>query len=240
MASDLTKIKNKSLAGSDLSTASFLLANLSGVNLTDVILEGTNFLKTDLSGVDFTVTSTNHGIIFIDANLSNSNFDGVTLSPAQVFTQYFENTRAKIEGGTFHELEFLIKLYGGGGFVEGVGFIGFDNIDVISTEISGNDLVVKFVFFNNFARANLENANFKNADLLLVNFHSANLTNADLSGADLRSALLNHADLSNANLQGADLSGADLSGADLSGADLSGAVYDQYTILKCVGHPICV
>jgi uncharacterized protein YjbI with pentapeptide repeats len=227
-----------------LSTASFLLANLSGVNLTDVILEGTNFWKTDLSGVDFTVTSTNHGIIFIDANLSNSNFEGVTLSPTQVFTIHSENARAKIEGVTYHPLEFMIKLLGNG-YVEDVGYIGLDNIDIISTEISGNDLVVKFVFFNNFARANLENANFKNADLLLVNFHSANLTNADLSGADLRNALLNHADLSNANLQGADLSGADLSGADLSGADLSsaalsGVVYDQYTILKCVGHPICV
>ena len=138
------------------------------------------------------------------------------------------------EGVTYHPLEFMIKLLGNG-YVEDVGYIGLDNIDIISTEISGNDLVVKFVFFNNFARANLENANFKNADLLLVNFHSANLTNADLSGADLRNALLNHADLSNANLQG-----ADLSGADLSGANLSDVIYDQYTILKCVGHPICV
>jgi len=145
-----------------------------------------------------------------------------------------------IEGGTYHPLELMIELYGYSGFVEGVGFIGYDNIDIISTEQRGNDLVVKFVFFNNFAHANLENANFKNAGLWFVNFNSANLTNADLSGADLRKSSLNNADLSNANLQGVDLSGADLSGADLSGANLSDVIYDQNTILKCVNHDICV
>jgi len=66
-----------------------------------------------------------------------------------------------------------------------VGYIGFDNIHIISTEVRGDDLVVQFVFFNNFAHANLENANFKNAGLRFVGFNSANLTNADLSGADL-------------------------------------------------------
>ena len=41
----LTKIKNKSLTGSNLFKTSFLLANLSGVNLSNVILDGTNFLQ---------------------------------------------------------------------------------------------------------------------------------------------------------------------------------------------------
>jgi len=184
MASDLTEIK--SMAGSDLSNTSFLLANLSGVNLTDVILEETNFWKADLSGVDFTVTSKTpyRGIIFQEANLSNSNFEGVTLSPAQVFIQDFENARDKIEGGTYHPLELMIELYGRG-YVEDVGYIGLDNIHIISTEQPGNDLVVKFVFFNNFYNANLENANFKNTELWYANFHLANLTNADLSGAYL-------------------------------------------------------
>jgi uncharacterized protein YjbI with pentapeptide repeats len=191
--------------------------------------------------VDFTVTSKApyHGTLFREANLSNSNFEGVTLSPAQVFTHNFENARDKIGGGTYHPLELMIKLYGRG-YVEDVGYIGLNNIHIISTEQSGNDLVLKFVFFINFYNANLENANFQNADLWHVGFASANLTNADLSGADLSKALLNNANLSNANLQGADLSGADLSGADLSGADLSGAIYDQNTILKCVNHDICI
>ena len=176
--------------------------------------------------MDFTVTSKKsyHGTIFKEANLSNSNFEGVPLSPGQFFTSDFENARAKIEGGAFDDLSLLLALFGSG-YVNGVGFIGFDNIDVISTEVRGNDLALKFAFFNNFAHANLENANFKNAGLMFVHFNSANLTNADLSGADL---------------SGVDLSGADLSGADLSGANLSDVIYDQYTILKCVDHPICV
>ena len=112
MASDLTEIK--SMAGADLSNTSFLLANLSGVNLTDVILDGTNFSKTDLSDVDFTVTAKKsyHGTIFKEANLSNSNFEGITLSPAQVFTSDFANARDKIEGGTYHSLELIVELYG--------------------------------------------------------------------------------------------------------------------------------
>ena len=191
--------------------------------------------------MDFTVTSKTpyHGTIFREANLSNSNFEGDSLSPAQVFIQNFENARDEIEGRTYHPLELMVKLYGKG-YVEGIGYIGHNNIHIISTEQPGNDLVVKFVFFNNFYNANLENANFKNAGLWLVDFYSANLTNADLSGADLRKSLLSNADLSNANLQGVDLSGANLSGADLSGANLSDIIYDQYTILKCVNHDICV
>ena len=37
---DLTKIKNKSIAGADLSDSTFAHSNLSGVNLSDVILKG--------------------------------------------------------------------------------------------------------------------------------------------------------------------------------------------------------
>jgi len=122
------KIKNKSLVGADLTDTSFAYANLSGVNLTDVILKGTNFWKADLSGVDFTVTSKApyHGTVFQEAILPNSNFEGVNLSPAQVFVGDFVNARDKIEGGTYHPLELMLELYGGSGFVEGVGFIGFN------------------------------------------------------------------------------------------------------------------
>ena len=174
-----------------------------------------------------------HGTVFKEANLSNSNFEGVNLSPAQFFIQKIENAGDQI-GGAYHPLELMMTLYGRG-YVEDVGYIGLNNIHVISTEQPGNDLIVKFVFFNNFYNANLENANFQNADLWHVGFALANLTNANLSGADLSKALLNNANLSNANLQG-----ADLSGADLSGADLSDAIYDQNSILKCVNHDICV
>ena len=107
---------------------------------------------------------------------------------------------------------------------------GYDNVHIVSKEVIGNDLIVSYVLFNNFNNANLENVNFKNAILWLVNFNSANLANADLSGADLTKALLKNTNLT----------AADLSGANLTAADLSGVVYDDSTILTCVGHPICV
>ena len=79
---DFTQIKNKSLAGANLVNTSLAYANLSGVNLDNAILIGTNLHRADLSGVDFTVTgSLTDGLSFIEANLPNSNFEGVNLSP---------------------------------------------------------------------------------------------------------------------------------------------------------------
>jgi len=228
---DFTKIKNKSLAGADLSEASFAHSNLSGVNLSDTIIIGTNFWKADLSGQDFTVTDViADGIIFIEAILPNSNFEGVDLSPKEMYFKVFEN---KASFANLSDTDLNVVLFG-----------KHNTLLIVSKEVSGNDLAVDFIFFNSFANANLENANFKNAKLWNTDFYSANLTNADLSGADLRKAFLGNADLSNANLQGVDISGADLSGANLSGANLSGAnlqgaYIDESTILKCKNHPIC-
>ena len=208
---DFTKIKNKSLAGADFNGTSFAHSNLSGINLSGVILHTTNFWKADLSGVDFTVTDViTDGLTFIEANLSNSNFDGVNLSPKEPYFQVFQN-KAHLKNLP-HDL--LVK-----------NLINSEHkILIISTEVRGNDLAINYVFFNTFAFANLENANFKNADLRHVNFYSTNLTNADLSGADLRKTFLFNADLSNVNL---------------SDADLTGAFINENTILKCLNHSIC-
>ena len=185
---DLTKIKNKSLAGSDLSRASFAWSNLSGVNLAGAILENANLSNANLLGVDFTVTDNiTDGLSFINANLSNSNFEGVDLSPKESYFNIFKN-KAHLNNLDFNLI--WEDLFSGLNFAS--------SMFIISTEVRGNDLAVDYVFFNNFAGANLENANFKNASLWNVSFNSANLTNADLSGADL----------SNANLDGAILDGA--------------------------------
>ena len=210
---DFTQIKNKSLAGSDLSLASFAHSNLSGVDISGAILHSTNFWKADLSGVDFTIADViTDGLSLIETNLSNSNFEGVNLSPKESYFHVFQNKaylgedEAMIYDDLFHP----------------------ERVRIISAEIRGNDLAVSYVYFNSFARADLENANFKNAILHNVNFWSANLTNADLSGADLRNAFLGGADLSNANLEGANLEGAILDNVILSN-----------TNLKCINHPIC-
>ena len=158
----------------------------------------------------------------MQANLTNSNFEGVNLSPPDFFTSTFKNKahlKQETVGG-YHSKDLVLELFD----------IGLDNIHILSTEVSGNDLAVNFVYFNNFSHANLENANFKNAGLWFVDFYSANLTNADLSGADLRNALLASANLSGANLQD----------ANLSGVDLSDVFIDENTNLNCKNHPICL
>jgi len=218
MKADLTKIKNKSLAGTDLTHASFLLSNLSGINISGATIAETNFSYAELSGLDFTVTSTPYyGTIFAFANLSNSNFESVNLSPQDMYTSTYENKAHLVN---LQGQEFVTSVYG----------VGYDNIRTISKEVIGNDLIVSYVIFNNFNNANLENVNFKNAGLAYANFFKANLTNADLSGADLRKSIL-----VNANLRG-----VDLTGADLTGANISGVIFDDNTIRNCVGNSICV
>ena len=213
---DLTKIKNKSLAGADLTDASFAYSNLSGVNMADVILNTINFWHTKLPGVDFTVADViDDGLLFVDSDLSNSNFEGVNLAPKLQYSNTFEN-KAYLIGdltqSSENELKIRNELFG----VD-------DNIPLLllifSAEVDGNDLTVNYGFRNNFGLANLENANFKNADLRFVDFYSASLVNADLSGADLTNAILLDADLEGAILDDAILSNANL---------------------KCINHPICL
>jgi uncharacterized protein YjbI with pentapeptide repeats len=208
---DFTKIKNKSLAGADLTYVSFAHSNLSGVDLSGTLLKAPNFWKTNLSGVDFTVVdSITAGSVFSDANLSNSNFEGVNLSPSEIFITVFEN---KAHLKNLHHNLIVNDLF------------STPYIFIISKQVLENDLLVKYFIYNSFANANLENANFKNAKLWHANFNQANLTNADLSGSDLRKAFLGGADLSNANL---------------FGANLDDAYTDENTILNCKNHPKCL
>jgi len=208
---DLTKIKNKSLAGTNLFGTSFALSNLSGIDLSGSMLTSTNFSSADLSDVDFTVADTiTDGLTFIESNLTNSNFEGLDLAPKVVHTYTFQN-KAHLQN--LDQTDLLVNLFG-----------EYNHILILSTTVNGNDLVVNYIYFNSFAVANLENANFKNTILWNADFYQANLRNADFSGADLREAFLGNADLSNANLDG---------------ANLTDAIIDEYTILACKNHPIC-
>ena len=209
------------LAGADLSHSSFAHSNLSGVNLDGTTLNAVNFNNADLSGQDFTVTdSITDGLAFIETNLSNSNFEGVDLSPKAIYKTVFENKAYLISGGQDIGLEPEVDF----DMVKVDLFGPFAPILLMDVKVSGNDLDVTYIFYNNFRDANLENANFKNAVLWIANFYSADLTNADLSGADLTKAFLGNADLTNANL---------------SGANLTGVILDENTNLNCKNHSIC-
>ena len=194
LAVDLTKIKNKSLVGTILERASFAHSNLSGVNLSGTTMKGTNFLDTNLTGVDFTVVKNlNYGNIFQDANLTNSNFEGIDLSPKHVFTKTFPD-KAELTNLNFDEMTREL-------------FPGIMPVHIISKKVVENDLELVFVLYHSFALADLKNANLKNTVLWFGLFYNSDLSNADLSGADLSRANLDGADLKNANLDGVTVDG---------------------------------
>jgi len=243
---DLTMIKNKSLAGADLSAASFAYSDLSGVNLYDVSLLQTNFAGTNLSGQDFTVVSNTqiYGVDFTYSNLSNANFEGMMIGfDDNVLKRVIEND-SQLENLPFDIMKDNL--------------FGTSRVLILSFEVFGNDLIIEYVFYNDFQYANLENTNFKNADLKVANFAHATLTNANLEGVDLRltyfnnanltnanltNANLTNANLTNANLTNANLTNANLTNANLDGADLQNVILDNVVLsnarLGCVNHPIC-
>ena len=231
---DFTNIKNKSLAGANMTAASFAHSNLSGIDLSDAIIQGINFWKADLSGQDFTVINPTHfnnpyatdigivcsGVLFLETNLSDSNFEGVNLSPKKEFSTVFRDIDIQLQD--VPPEVWMEKLFD-------CSKLQFLSIKILDLQVIGNDIFVDYIFWVAFTGANLENANFKNASLHHANFYKANLTNADLSGADLSFAILDNADLTN----------ADLTNAVLSGATVIDATVSDNTILKCIGHPIC-
>ena len=218
---DFAKIKNKSLAGAVLTGAALTHSNLSGVDMSDVIMNKVNFQFSDLSGQDFSVISDAQMLKmdFTMTNLSDSNFQGLEMSSESIFTKTFKD-KAHLRNLSY--TKFMETLY------ELKGISGLNTTLIISKEVSGNDLIIRYLHYNNFSDANLKNANFKNAILNHANFYSANLANANLSGADLRNTYFGFANLANANLEGANLANANLDGANLEGANL-----------KCINHSIC-
>ena len=193
MKSDFTKIKDKTLSGSDLSFASFTFADFSDIKISDSILFWANFYSADMSGVDFTENSVPiEGTIFQKTNLSNANFENVNISPVE-FKSYIFTDKANYNTKSLPEIRSLFN------------WANYNNIFILNWEPVGNDLDVTFVYFNNFSEANLENANLKNADLRFVNFSKTNLKNADLSGSDLTWTSFKDADLEGANLEGVKL-----------------------------------
>ena len=145
--------------------------------------------RADFIGQDFTVTDSNtDGLSVIETNLSNSNFEGVNLSPKAMYQTVLDNKAYLISGGTIETPEAGFDMIKEDLFPE------FTPILLMDVEVGGNDLAVTYLLYNNFRSANLENANFIPAVLWNANFYSADLTNADLSGADLSYAFPGNAD----------------------------------------------
>jgi len=191
---DLTNIKNKSLAGAILFATGFAYANLVGVDLSSAILGHNNANNVNLSGVDFTVISGGSliGVNFGGADLTNANFEGLSLYDSSVYSYQFSD-RADWADKSLTELTTeLVK-------------IEISQAVVVGKEVVGNDLRVFFKWYTDFKFADLQNVNFSNADLRNSNFFNADLTNANLSNSFLDGAVLKGAILDGAILDGASL-----------------------------------
>ena len=246
---DLTKIKNKSLAGANLIGTAIPYSNLSGINLDGSILGFLNWQNSNLSGVDFTVISNKfiEASVFWRANLSNTNFEGVIFYDKDEQGQ-MKHYEFKITNGAYLANKSLSEL---SGELRKVG--SFGNW-VTEKKVVGNDLLIKFIRYNDFENANLNNANLSNVDLTSAIFPQADFTNADLSNSILKGVNAWKANLNNANLSNVDLTSAFFPQADFTNADLSNAILSKTNldnailnnvilngaILNCVNHPICI
>ena len=117
------------------------------------------------------------GTLFPETDLSNSNFEGVSLFEDKVLGLLGKNMAHLVD----KPLPELVELITGLPPQQ-------NKLFPYQKQIDGNDLILHFIFVNNFSNANLQNVNFSNADLRLVSFQNANLSHANLSGADLTGA----------------------------------------------------
>ena len=205
---DLTNIKNKSLVNANLSFAGFAYTNLSGINLTGAILEQNNFHHATLSDIDFTVINGKfiRGTVFTHANLSNTNFEGINFYDPQLYNSIFYDDA--------HLIDEMIL----GPFNQFVLESNFPNQVIMDKRVTGNALILTYLFSNNFAYSNLQNVNLSNTNMSFSVAFNANFANANFSNADLTNATFEN--------------------ANFDGAVLEGAILDLVN-LNCKNRPVC-
>lgn len=174
------------LTGADLTKVMLAVTNLSGANLFRVDLTKANLRLAKLNTVNLA------GANMIETNLEEANLEEANLVEALLASAMLN--RAILKGA---HLKNAILL----------------QADLIQADLSGTDLTG-----SDLTEANLTGAYLRGADL-----SGAKLTGACLKGADLTDANLTEANLTKVSLDGAYLRGADLSGTHLRGADLNGA-----------------
>jgi uncharacterized protein YjbI with pentapeptide repeats len=108
----------------------------------------------------------------------------------------------------------------------------FDDVNAVTKDYSGQDLVRA-----EFGDAKLANANFSGANLRGAVFNGAVLTNANWHGVDFSDGIAYISDLSGADLSDAVLTSAmmlktSLRDANVTGADFSDALLDRDQIIR--------
>lgn len=145
-------------------------------------------------------------LTFSNANLKNSNLEGVDLSELNFKGANFEGSNLR------------------GAILEDTNLrnVNFTSANLSEANLEGNNLRGA-----NLQNANLENANLDGTNLKGVILKNANLKKANLDGGNLEDTILDNANLEGANLDGANLERASLKNANMRNVDLEGANLEE-------------
>jgi len=244
--------RNFNISGASLRGSALVRANLSGMDMRDVLIDMAALINTNINGTDFT------GVDF-EGLISR----GVTGTPASL-----------PEGWVLHS-GFLFGQYAN------LSSADLSNMDLTGIDLADVNLAAANLYNANLAgvdlrntritEANLTGANITNTDLTDVDLTgliasrvvgtpvgldenwrlfegfligpSANLSSADFSGLDLRGLKFNGVNLLAANLSGTNLAGmnfenANLSGVNLMGANIAGADFTNVTFSNVLAREL--
>lgn len=186
-----------------------------GVNTWNLWRTQNPHIIPDLSGATIygvnLISKTRHGEImridFSKANLSNTNFCGVSLHTAKF-------SKANLTGA---------NLSGIGAKFDSEQLAHDNKFMFNQANLTGANLSGALLSFSDFNKANLTGVNLTGANLYKTHFQRANLREANLREADLSGAEFSFAILREACLQMANLTGTYFCFADLRAANLYGA-----------------
>jgi len=245
-------------ATADLSELTLTDIDFTKINISSASLSLTKLVRPNLSGIDFTDIAID-GAIFIDANIAGAIFAGVELYG--INASGLKGIPKSLPEGWLLKSGFL---FGAGADLTGADLHNFDftkmNLSDITLQdanlsysnLSGVDLTSTIISGSNLSHANIQGTNLTGVDLTGITSSvlsgtpigldpawqlfngfligpGANLSTSDWSGLDLRNFALSGVsfvggNLSRTNLSGMDLSGIDLTGVNLTGANLTGTI----------------
>lgn len=213
------------LVNFDLSKANLSNADLSKANLTAVNLDGANLVGATLIGANLSFASFKKAV-FYQAGSKVANLSKATLSSAK-----------------FHEADLRSAILSGAALTNAeFRYAQMENSDLEAGETSTSLLHADFSFAN-LNRAVLDQVSFENAMLVHTQFQNTTLQGTNFNGAimphsnfnqsiledvSFNGAILNDANFTSAKLTGtATGMGVDFSCSQLGGADFSSAAIDK-------------
>jgi uncharacterized protein YjbI with pentapeptide repeats len=216
------QVNASTLVKADLSGLDLQHAYLSGMNLRDIVMQGTNLSKANLSETNLIGADLRNAILtevnLSKADLSNVNLEGAVLDQAVLIGA--DLSRANLSNASLRRADLSqtrinqAKL-NSANLEEAY----FNEADIIDTDLNGAKL-----YGARMHKASLSNANLKDVDLSKVDLSNADLSNANLDGALLIGSILTGANIHNSNLRNCSIYG-------ISAWDLKGKPYNQTNLI---------